>query len=201
MKCPQCSTDNPDQARYCSQCGKQLSGKPARICPLCATALSPETRFCISCGAAVEGEGGQVGAATRSLHRHMPKQYVDQLLAARGRAIGERSVITILFFDVKGSTAMAEKLDPEEVMEIMNGAFEVLGEPVYRYEGTLARLMGDAMLCFFGAPITHEDDPVRACRCALDVLAAAKRYAKRLEMEPGLFLSILCCSWLRPLRS
>jgi class 3 adenylate cyclase len=149
-------------------------------------ALSPETRFCISCGATVEGEGDEAGAATRSLHRHMPKQYVDQLLASRGRVTGERRVITMLFCDVKGSTAMAEKLDPEEVMEIMNGAFEVLSEPVYRYEGTLARLMGDALLCFFGAPITHEDDPVRACRCALDVLAAAKGYAKRLEMERGI---------------
>jgi class 3 adenylate cyclase len=99
---------------------------------------------------------------------------------------GERRVITTLFFDVKGSTAMAEKLDPEEVMEIMNGAFEVLSEPVYHYEGTLARLMGDALLCFFGAPITHEDDPARACRCALDVLAAARQYAKRLEMERGI---------------
>jgi class 3 adenylate cyclase/tetratricopeptide (TPR) repeat protein len=184
--------DNTDQSRYCSQCGKELTGRPARVCPLCEMGNAPDARFCISCGAAVDGapmpsEDARVeGQSTRSLKRLMPKQYVDQLLAARGRVAGERRVITILFFDIKGSTAMAEKLDPEEVMEIMNGAFEVLSEPVYRYEGTIARLMGDALLCFFGAPITHEDDPDRACRCALDVLAAARSYADRLERERGI---------------
>ena len=55
---------------------------------------------------------------------------------------GERRTVTMLFCDVKGSTAMAEGLDPEDWAEIMNGAFEHLIAPVYRYEGTLARLMG-----------------------------------------------------------
>ncbi|MCH9011140.1 MAG: adenylate/guanylate cyclase domain-containing protein [Chloroflexi bacterium] len=68
---------------------------------------------------------------------------------------GERRTVTMLFCDVQGSTAAAEKLDPEEWAEIINGAFEHLIEPVYRYEGTLARLMGDAILAFFGAPIAH----------------------------------------------
>ncbi|MFQ5859147.1 MAG: tetratricopeptide repeat protein, partial [Anaerolineae bacterium] len=113
-------------------------------------------------------------------------QYVEQLQAAKGRVRGERRVVTILFSDVKGSTAMAENLDPEEVMEIMDGAFEVLIEPIYRYEGTLARLMGDAILAFFGAPIAHEDDPERAGRAALDILAGARRYAARLERERGI---------------
>jgi len=57
----------------------------------------------------------------------------------------------MLFCDIKGSTAMAESLDPEDVLEIMNGAFEVLIEPVVRYEGMLARLMGDAILAFWRA--------------------------------------------------
>ncbi|NIV39295.1 MAG: hypothetical protein GWN58_60750, partial [Anaerolineae bacterium] len=84
---------------------------------------------------------------------------------------------------VKGSTALAEHLDPEDVMEIMDGAFDVLIEPVYRYEGTLARLMGDAVLAFFGAPIAHEDDPERAIRAALEIVAGAHRYAETLERE------------------
>ncbi|MGD2148852.1 MAG: ABC transporter substrate-binding protein, partial [Anaerolineae bacterium] len=98
----------------------------------------------------------------------------------------ERRVVTILFSDVKGSTAMGERLDPEDVMEIMDGAFDVLIEPVYRYEGTLARLMGDAVLAFFGAPIGHEDDPERACRAALDIVAGAGAYAERLARERGI---------------
>lgn len=71
-------------------------------------------------------------------------------------------------------------------MEIMDGAFDVFIEPIYRYEGTLARLMGDAILAFFGAPIAHEDDPERACRAALDIVASAGRYAARLEKERGI---------------
>jgi len=81
---------------------------------------------------------------------------------------------------------MAEKLDPEEVMEVMNGAFEVLIEPICRYEGTVARLMGDAIVAFFGAPIAHEDDAERACRAALEIIEGAQRYAARLEHERGI---------------
>jgi class 3 adenylate cyclase len=69
---------------------------------------------------------------------------------------------------------MAERLDPEEVLEIMDGAFDVLIEPITRYEGALARLMGDGILAFFGAPIAHEDDAERACRAALEIIAGAQ---------------------------
>ena len=106
-------------------------------------------------------------------------------MAAKGSVEAERRVVTILFSDVKGSTAMAEGLDPEEVLAIMNGAFEVLIEPIARYEGTLARLMGDAIMAFFGAPITHEDDPNRACRAALDIVQGARAYADRLARDRG----------------
>jgi ABC-type oligopeptide transport system substrate-binding subunit/class 3 adenylate cyclase len=81
---------------------------------------------------------------------------------------------------------MAEDLDPEDWAEIMDRAFDVLIGPIYRYEGTLARLMGDAILAFFGAPIAHEDDPERACRAALDIVDGAQRYATRLEEERGI---------------
>ena len=82
---------------------------------------------------------------------------------------GERRVVTILFCDVKGSTAMAEKLDPEEWAGIMNRAFEHLIAPVHRRGGTVARLMGDAIMAFFGAPVAHEDDPQRAVLAGSDV--------------------------------
>jgi class 3 adenylate cyclase len=127
-----------------------------------------------------------VPALTEALQRLVPKEFAERLLATRGQVAGERRVVTILFSDVKGSTAMAEDLDPEDVMEIMDGAFDVLIEPVYRYEGTLARLMGDAILAFFGAPIAHEDDPERACRAALEIVEGAKAYAAQLEEERGI---------------
>jgi predicted ATPase/class 3 adenylate cyclase len=123
---------------------------------------------------------------TQMLKRLMPTSYAEKLLATKGKMEGERRVVTILFSDVKGSTSMEENLDPEEVLEIMNGAFNVLIEPITRYEGTLARLMGDAILAFFGAPIAHEDDPDRACRAAVEIINGAKQFSRKLEIENGI---------------
>jgi predicted ATPase/class 3 adenylate cyclase len=155
--------------------------------------------FCLHCGASLKSipnsgkdiptENGSSQAnetMTQALRRLMPTSYVEKLLATKGQIEGERRVVTILFSDVKGSTSLAENLDPEEVLEIMNGAFDVLIEPIARYEGTLARLMGDAILAFFGAPIAHEDDPDRACRAALDILQGARAFSQKLESEKGI---------------
>ncbi|HET6823554.1 MAG TPA: adenylate/guanylate cyclase domain-containing protein [Anaerolineales bacterium] len=108
---------------------------------------------------------------------------MKKLQAARdqGGMIGERRVVTMLFCDLKGSTAAAEQLDPEDWTEIMNGAFTHMIKPVYRYEGTIARLMGDALLAFFGAPIAHEDDPRRAILAGLDIVDAIKPYREQIQ--------------------
>ena len=103
---------------------------------------------------------------------------------------GERRIVTMLFCDVSGSTAAAEALDPEEWAEIMNGAFEHLIAPVYRYEGTLARLMGDAILAFFGAPIGHEDDPQRAVLAGLDILKGIAPYREDVKSKWGLDFNV-----------
>ncbi len=92
----------------------------------------------------------------------------------------------MLFCDVQGSSTAAENLDPEDWADIMNGAFEHLITPVYRYEGTLARLMGDAILAFFGAPISHEDDPERAVRAALEIIEAIGPYRESVRAEFGI---------------
>jgi ABC-type oligopeptide transport system substrate-binding subunit/class 3 adenylate cyclase len=121
----------------------------------------------------------------RALRRLAPKAYVDRLLAASGEMAGERRMVTILMADIKGSSGMARDLDPEEWMGVMEGAFRVLIEPIARYEGTVARLEGDAILAFFGAPIAHEDDPERGCRAGLEIVEGARGYAARLERERG----------------
>jgi class 3 adenylate cyclase/tetratricopeptide (TPR) repeat protein len=99
---------------------------------------------------------------------------------------GERRTVTMLFADIQGSTSAAEQLDPEDWAEIMNGAFERLIAPIYRYEGTLAQLRGDAVLAFFGAPIAHEDDPVRALRAGLEMVAAMASYSEEMEAAWGI---------------
>ena len=78
--------------------------------------------------------------------------------------------------------------DPEEWAEIINGASAKLIEPVYRYEGTLARLMGDAILAFFGAPIGHEDDPQRAVRAGLEIVRDIAPYQEEVR-ERGASIS------------
>ena len=85
-------------------------------------------------------------------------------------ATSERRPLTILFADIAGSTSIAENLDPEDWTVLVQKAFGRLNAIAARYDGTVARLMGDGVLVFFGAPVAHEDDPERAVRCGLDMV-------------------------------
>ena len=172
---------------FCFHCGRPL----ALTCPGCHTELPPAARFCFNCGQPIGAPPAAAAApatatppavsvaADSPVRPFMPPEFAARLEAARvSRAMkGERRIVTILFCDVKGSTAMAEQLDPEEWTEIMNQAFEHLITLVYRYEGTVARLMGDAILAFFGAPVAHEDDPQRAVLAALDIVDDIQLFA------------------------
>src|SRR6266516_1553686 len=75
-------------------------------------------------------------------------------------AASERRPLTILFADIAGSTSIAETLDPEDWTELVGTAFNRLNAVAARYGGTVARLMGDGVLVFFGAPVAHEGDAV-----------------------------------------
>ncbi|HEX9616545.1 MAG TPA: adenylate/guanylate cyclase domain-containing protein, partial [Anaerolineales bacterium] len=122
----------------------------------------------------------------------MPAELAAKLDAARsdGSMEGERRVVTMLFSDVRGSTAAAAQLDPEEWKGIMNGVYERMIRPVYRYEGTIARLMGDAILAFFGAPIAHEDDPQRAILAGLEIVAAIPPYRQEVQERWGVDIDV-----------
>jgi class 3 adenylate cyclase/tetratricopeptide (TPR) repeat protein len=184
MNCPSCQTTNPEGAKFCSNCGAAL----AAVCSNCGAQLAPNAKFCHTCGRPVDsGAGGEA-----RLKKYIPQELLAKLESARQsrNAEGERRIVTILFCDVKGSTAMAEKLDPEEWAEIMNGAFERLITPVYRYEGTVARLMGDAILAFFGAPIAHEDDPQRAALAGLGIVEGIQPYREQIKRERGLDFNV-----------
>ena len=121
----------------------------------------------------------------------------DPLPVAATRAYldveGERRVVTMLFCDVHNSTATAEKLDPEEWTEIINGAFEYMIRPIYKFEGTVARLMGDAILAFFGAPISHEDDPQRVVFWQAWILSTVSRPIAKKSSGAG--ASTSTCGW------
>ena len=103
---------------------------------------------------------------------------------------GERRIVTVLFCDVTGSTALAEKMDPESWAEIMDQAFDYLTEPIDRFDGTVARLMGDAILAFFGAPKAHEDDPQRAVQAGLAILKNIQPFREKLRRDRGLEFNV-----------
>jgi len=100
---------------------------------------------------------------------------------AKGPAQGERKIVTVLFADVVGSTALAESLDPEDWAEILSGMHAHISESVTRYDGLIAQLLGDGALAFFGAPVAHEDDPERAVLASLDLLASVDGFAAELR--------------------
>jgi class 3 adenylate cyclase len=105
----------------------------------------------------------------------------QKILAQRERLEGERKLVTALFTDIVGSTTLAEMMDPEDWRDVVSGAHARVSEAVYRYEGTIAQLLGDGVLAFFGAPLAHEDDAERALRAALDILDSVHAYAADLR--------------------
>lgn len=187
MNCPKCGTDNPADAKFCKECGSSFTIN----CANCDAELPHDAKFCNNCGEKVEAAGGLDPHLDR-LRKYIPEELLTKLESASqsGGMVGERRTVTMLFCDVEGSTAAAELLDPEDWAEIMNGGFEHLITPVYRYEGTVARLMGDSILAFFGAPIAHEDDPERAVLAGLDILEAAGPYKAEVLAKHGIEFNV-----------
>jgi len=127
-------------------------------CPNCQTPNPDGAKFCLNCGTQLQ---------------------------AQNRVEGERKHVTVLFADVVDSTVLGERLDPEQVAEIMNGAFAFLDASVTKYGGTVARLLGDAIIAFFGAPVAHEDDAERAVLAGLHIQAAARKYSELVQRDYG----------------
>jgi len=102
VRCPQCSHENPGQARFCLHCGAQL----AISCPGCGAVQPPRARFCPECGRAVTTVPGTAG--------YTPAHISEQILAVRGAVEGERKQVSVLFCDIVRSSALAAELGPEE---------------------------------------------------------------------------------------
>ena len=157
---------------------------PPRACPRCDNAVAPDARFCANCGQALGPTDDHDQATQARLTAAAPAPLIDKMRAAK--LSGERKPVTAVFADVVGSTALAERMDPEDWTAMMNEAFDHMSKAVFRYEGTIAQLQGDAMLAFFGAPIAHEDDPERAVMAALDMIEATDEFARQLKQTHGI---------------
>jgi len=167
MKCPNCRSDNESGAIFCNECGAKLEF----ACPLCGKVNPPGSKFCNQCGQAL-GEPARISPSPAGFGKAEPKSYTpkhlaDKILTARSAIEGERKLVTVMFADVAGFTAISEKLDPEDVHQIMDGCCRILVAEIHRFEGTVGEFRGDGVMGLFGAPLAHEDHAQRACFAAL----------------------------------
>ncbi|MGH7288414.1 MAG: adenylate/guanylate cyclase domain-containing protein, partial [Myxococcota bacterium] len=146
MNCASCGRANRAGARFCGGCGASL----ARRCPACGVECEPDLRFCDACGAPMAGRPAEQSV--------------------------QRKVVTIVFADLIGSTALHERLDPESVRRIMEGYHGSVRAPVEAHGGTVVQLLGDGVMCAFGIPRVAEDDALRAVRAAVDVQRAFREF-------------------------
>jgi adenylate cyclase len=113
----------------------------------------------------------------KTFGRYLSDEVVSQLLETPGglRLGGEKRVVTILLADLRGFTAVAERLAPEQVVAVINNYLGVMADVITRYQGTIDEILGDAVLALFGAPVSRPDDARRAVACAIAMQQAMRR--------------------------
>ena len=157
MKCPKCGHDNREKAKFCDQCGHDLTPSER------STAID-----------------------YRRPHSYTPRHLAEKILTRKSAIEGERKLVTVMFADVAGFTPMSEKLDPEQVHEVMDGCFRILLDEIHKCEGTVNEFTGDGVMALFGAPIAHEDHAQRACYAALAVQHAMVPYGEKISRDCGI---------------
>jgi class 3 adenylate cyclase/tetratricopeptide (TPR) repeat protein len=194
MWCANCQTDNPPENRFCEQCGTPLEAR----CPQCGATVRPGARFCGACGNRLEPETKAQAPVSQPpatdyqgrLASYTPKHLTDKILTTRSALEGERRQVTVLFADTAGFTALAEKLDPEDVHQILDRCFELITGAVHRFEGTINQYTGDGVMALFGAPIAHEDGPRRAVHAALAIQQELRDLGQELQRQRGFGLQM-----------
>ena len=161
MRCPKCQFDNREGVKFCEACGTKME----LVCPNCGAQIPLGRQFCGECGQRLE----EVVAA----EREVPE------------VEGERKYVTVLFSDLSGYTSMSEKLDPEEVKEIMSRIFGEIAQVVTKYEGFIEKFVGDAVMALFGVPKAHEDDPIRAIKVAREIHELVDELSPEVEKRIG----------------
>src|SRR5215472_16494631 len=162
MECPNCHSDTPDTGKFCIACGAALEAR----CPSCGSANRPNAKFCAECG--------------RLLTASAPTTCKATLFAAASpitpvAASAERRLLTVMFCDLVGSTALSTRLDPEDMREIIGAYHRCCAEQIAKAGGFVAKYMGDGVLAYFGYPEAHEDDAERGVRAALGLTEAVPK--------------------------
>src|SRR5262245_39243982 len=171
IACPSCQTANAIDAVFCDECGAPLDAH----CQHCGESNRRGAKFCNKCGSRL--------SATVELDKSNTP-IVSGEIAGRSSVspeilAEERKRVTVLFADIRGSTAFIEKLDPEEVRRQLDPVLRVMMDAVHRYGGTVNQLLGDGIMALFGAPMAHEDHAVRACDAALAMQEEMRREGEK----------------------
>jgi class 3 adenylate cyclase/tetratricopeptide (TPR) repeat protein len=176
QRCTSCGVENPERAKFCLECGSPLAAR----CPQCGIENPPKAKFCLECG-------------TPLVPRAAPSPAPEPLAAvapARSAVQAERRQLTVMFCDLAGSTALAEKLDPEDLHHVLAAYQQASANAIRPYEGYVAKYLGDGLVVFFGYPQAHEDDAERAVRAARDILEAIGRLNAEHLASQGVKLAV-----------
>jgi class 3 adenylate cyclase/tetratricopeptide (TPR) repeat protein len=163
MRCSACEAEILGPAQFCEECGAPVG---LTTCPSCGAAATPGKRFCRDCGAALDPVAGDVGSVPRGAR------------ASRD----ERKQVTVLFCDIVGSTALAQRLGAEAMHDLLKAFFAVAAEEIGRYGGIINRQLGDGFMALVGVPVAHED---HARRAVLAAIGLKRRLAERPSGEDG----------------
>ncbi|MEM1534925.1 MAG: adenylate/guanylate cyclase domain-containing protein [Candidatus Pacearchaeota archaeon] len=110
------------------------------------------------------------------------KRIIEHAEKSKEAIKGEEKEITVLFTDIRGFTSFSEKLEPREVVAILNRYLTIMANAIIKYEGTLDKYTGDGLMAFFNAPIQQEDHEILALKAAIEILKQVKKIkVKRLE--------------------
>ncbi|HEY8019618.1 MAG TPA: adenylate/guanylate cyclase domain-containing protein, partial [Thermoanaerobaculia bacterium] len=198
MECPQCHFDNPPAMRFCGQCGARLGSG----CPSCGAPVVGGFKFCGECGAPLAAPDPSTATDETSEAReprtaasappagYTPPHLRDAVLQTRTAIEGERKQVTVLFCDLVSSTALADRLGPEVMHDLLSRFFELALSEVHRYEGTVNQFLGDGFMALFGAPIAHEDHARRAALTALGLQRVLREHQAELGERHGVELAV-----------
>src|SRR5207253_170232 len=144
------------------------------LCRSCGSPLLPGAKFCAECGT-------PTGPGATPVDGRVPAVGTTQPAAP----IAERRLVSILFCDLVGFTTLAEGRDAEETRELLSRYFELAGEIIGRYGGTIEKFIGDAVMAVWGAPTAREADAERAVRAALELVDAVPTLAADIRARAG----------------
>src|SRR4051794_26878687 len=150
------------------ECGSKLELR----CPQCSTPYKDGQKFCMECGTPL----GSTPAAPLPTKPRVPNSALPE----------ERRWVTVLFADISGYTAMAERMNAELVKSMVDRCLRRLGQEVERFGGTVDKYIGDNVMAIFGAPVAHEDDAERAVRAALGMQLAISEIDPELSLRVGI---------------